>query len=383
MVNTSLDETLEKIRIGFLFDHPFLSVLALSLPFVLRDNAHEAFETDGSRLYFDASKAARYAKEELKYLYAHILLHVLLKHAYRIGERDGTLWNRSCDIVINLLLQSFERVGAMPEDEVALERFEQMSVEEVYHALYRESSEAQGKPDEQNPTQSKRDLIEQQGVDEAAQESLDALIVQAMGAARKQGNLSAAFLERITETTRPKLDLFTLLHAYLSESFFHKSVDFSKPNRRFIHQGLYLPGWRHDRDRLELFIALDRSMSISPATFMRFLGVIEGVLGMGGEFEICIVPFDTTVDEASVVRYGALAPRPKELSFEKGDGGTDFGALSRYIEPHLGVESVVLVLSDGLFKIERSLGVRTLFLISETKQIPRMRSYGDVVYFDL
>ncbi|MBN2895413.1 MAG: hypothetical protein JXK05_05930 [Campylobacterales bacterium] len=377
-----MNELLEKIRIGFLFDHPFLSVLALSLPFELRTNRHEAFETDGYHLYFDEAKAARYGRDELKYLYAHILLHVLLKHAHRIGERDASLWNRSCDIVINLLLRSFERVGVMPEDEVMIERFEEMSVEEVYHALYQEQSDAQDKPDE-NPSESKRDLIEQQGSDQAAQESLDALIVQAMGAARKQGNMSAAFLECITQTTRPKIDLYTLLHAYLSESFFHKSADFSKPNRRFIHQGLYLPGWRRDHDRLELLIALDRSMSISTETFMRFLGVIEGVLGMGGEFEIVVVPFDSAVNPNSVVRYGALSQRPKKLSFEKGDGGTDFGAFCDYIKPHLGVESVLLVLSDGLFKIEHALGVRTLFLISETKQIKRIRPYGDVVHFEL
>ena len=64
------------------------------------------------------------------------------------------------------------------------------------------------------------DLLE--GDAEAAQESLDTLIVQALGAAQKQGNIPASFLEVIREVTRPKIDLETLLHTYLSESFFDK-----------------------------------------------------------------------------------------------------------------------------------------------------------------
>ena len=66
----------------------------------------------------------------------------------------------------------------------------------------------------------------------------------------------------------------------MTESFFDKQSDFSRPNRRFIHQELYLPGYRQENNRLNLYIALDRSMSISRDTFSRFLGIIDSVLRM-------------------------------------------------------------------------------------------------------
>jgi predicted metal-dependent peptidase len=379
----ALNQRLEKIRIQFLFDHPFLSVLALSLPMHFRQNPHEAFETDGRAIYVDDAMAGTLGEPQLKYTYAHTLLHVLLKHAFRMGGRDAGTWNRSSDIVINLLLSDFERVGERPADEILMEKFRDNSVEEVYNTLYSENPEGEGTPDEENPKEEKRDLIESEGETQAAEEELDALIVQAMGAAQKQGNIPASFLEVIREVTRPKVDLETLLHTYLSESYFDKTTDFSRPNRRFVHQELYLPGYKRERNRLNLTIALDRSMSISRDTFARFLGIIDGVLRMSADFSVRVVPFDDRVDASDVVSYDAQDAKPPEVAFAKGNGGTDFNALLEYLRGSDTFDSALMVLSDGFFKIGRSCEMNTLFLISEKRNMARLEPYGDVCYFDL
>lgn len=380
---TILSKRLEKIRIGFLFDHPFLSVMALSIAMPMRQNPHEVFETDGAVIYVDETMAQTLSDEHLRYTYAHTLLHILLKHAYRMGGRERKMWNRSSDIVINLLLSDFERVGERPETEVMLEKFRDRSVEEVYNTLYQEQPDGEGTPDDSDPKEQKLDLIENEGDSEAVQEELDALIVQALGAAQKQGNIPASFLEVIREVTRPKIDLETLLHTYLSESYFDKISDFSNPNRRFIHQGLYLPGYRRERSRLDLYIALDRSMSISREEFSRFLGIIDGVLRMSSDFHVTVVPFDEEVDEEAIVIYDAQAAVVPEVAFAKGNGGTDFGVVLAYLEGKGSHESALMVLSDGMFKIERSCEMNTLFLISEKKNMKRFEDHGDVFYFDL
>jgi predicted metal-dependent peptidase len=374
---------LEKIRVQFLFDHPFLSVLALSMPLQWRTNPHELFETDGVTLFVDSEKAAPYTDKQLKYQYAHTLLHVMLKHPFRLGGRDSKVWNRSSDVVINLLLKDFERIGERREDEVLLEKFSDMSVEEVYNALYEENPEGEGRPDEENPQEQKLDIIENEGDSEAAMEELDTLIVQAMGAAQKQGNIPASFLEVIHEVIRPKIDLETLLHSYLSESFFDKQSDFSRPNRRFIHQGLYLPGYKAERNRLNLYIALDRSMSITTELFSKFLGIIDAVLRMSADFSVSVIPFDESVDEASIVSYDAQSLKPPTLSFAKGNGGTEFTPVLEYLQHKNSYESLLMVLSDGFFKIEKAAEMSTLFLVSEKRNMKRFERYGDVVYFDL
>jgi len=380
---STFSKQLEKIRVQFLFDHPFLSVLALSLPMHLRANAHEAFETDGRAVYVDETLSAGMSEAHLKYNYAHILLHILLKHPFRMGGREHKTWNRSCDIVINLLLKDFERVGERPEEEVLLEKFDDMSVEEVYNALYSENPDGEGTPDEENPQEQKLDIIESEGDSEAAMEELDTLIVQAMGAAQKQGNVPSTFLELIRETTRPKVDLESLLHSYLSESFFDKETDFSSPNRRFIHQGLYLPGYKRERNRLNLYIALDRSMSISTDIFSKFLGIIDAVLRMSADFSVMVIPFDDEVDESSIVCYDAQEAKPPEVAFSKGNGGTLFSPVIEYLKDKNTHESALMVLSDGFFKIEKAAPMSTMFLVSEKRNMKRFERYGDVVYFDL
>ncbi len=384
MVSTSSDflKKLEKIRVNFLFDHPFLSVLSLSLPMEYRKNEHEAFETNGVCIYVDETLCSSLSDEELKYTYAHTLLHILLKHPFRMQERDHGVWNRSSDIVINLLLSDFERVGVRPAFEVMLEKFRDKSVEEVYNILYEESEDGEGTPDEENPTQEKLDLIENEGDTSAAMEEIDALIVQAMGAASKQGNIPSSFLEMIKEVIRPKIDLETLLHSYLSESFFDKQTHFSHPNRRFIHQGLYLPGYKRERNRLTLYIALDRSMSISRETFSKFLGIIESALKMSSDFAVTIIPFDDSVDSDKIVTYDAQERR-REIVFEKGNGGTLFEPLLEYLRKKSQTQALLMVLSDGLFKIEKSAALETLFLVSEKKNMSKLEAFGSVVYFDL
>lgn len=55
----------ERIRIHFLFNHPFLSVLALSVPTRYITNAKSAFQTDGFSLSIDEEKLSRYSEEEI------------------------------------------------------------------------------------------------------------------------------------------------------------------------------------------------------------------------------------------------------------------------------------------------------------------------------
>lgn len=381
-ISSELQKRLEKIRVQFLFDHPFLSVLALSLPMHFQDNPHEVFETDGMKIFVDESKVPSFNDAQLKYTYAHILLHILLKHPFRMKERDGKLWNRCSDIVINLLLSDFERVGERPKNEVMMEKFRDKSVEEVYHTLYQENPEGEGTPDEENPQEQKLDLIENEGDTQAAMEEIDAVIVQAMGAAQKQGNIPVSFLEVIHEVIRPKIDLETLLYTYMTESFFDKESDFSRPNRRFIHQDLYLPGYRQEQNRLVLYIALDRSMSIDQKTFSKFLGIIDAVLRMSTDFKVTVIPFDDMVDSTKIITYETQDILPK-ISFEKGNGGTEFKPLLTYLQGATELNATLMVLSDGFFKIEEAPPISTLFLVSQKRNMKRFDRYGDVFYFDL
>lgn len=71
MKTISYKEIFEKIRINFLFNHPFLSVLALSIETNYEENKNSAFLTDGFKITIDTKKLKKYSKYEINYLYAH------------------------------------------------------------------------------------------------------------------------------------------------------------------------------------------------------------------------------------------------------------------------------------------------------------------------
>ena len=129
---TSYKDIFEKIRINFLFNHPFLSVLALSIDSEFKENVNSAFLTDGFKITIDTSKLEKYSKDEITYLYAHTLLHIVLKHPYRQKTRDKHIWNQACDVVINNILTTFENIGTRPVDEIVDLAFKDKCVEEVY-----------------------------------------------------------------------------------------------------------------------------------------------------------------------------------------------------------------------------------------------------------
>ena len=110
--------TAERARRWFVNSYPLLGALAASFkiiedPIVCRrlgitvaainDEAKELFVNPGAALSF----------EEAKFVLAHELLHVGLRHEARRRGRDAHLWNVACDFVINHWLIEMG-IGALP-----------------------------------------------------------------------------------------------------------------------------------------------------------------------------------------------------------------------------------------------------------------------------
>jgi predicted metal-dependent peptidase len=123
-------------------------------------------------------------------------------------------------------------------------------------------------------------------------------------------------------------------------------------------------------------------MSIKRETFSKFLGIIDSVLRMSSDFKVTVIPFDESVDVDKIVTYDAQDIKPVVM-FEKGNGGTLFEPVVKYLNTESEMESTLMVLSDGFFKIESAPPMNTLFLVSEKQNMKRFEAYGDVFYFDI
>lgn len=392
---TSYKDVFEKIRINFLFNHPFLSVLALSLETNFEENKNSAFLTDGFKITIDTKKLEKYSKDEITYLYAHTLLHVVLKHPYRQKTRDRYIWNKACDIVINNILSTFENVGIKPTDEIMDLTLKDKCVEEVYEILYKKKKEElskttadnKGKIDSNEYDKSKLDLDEVLTKNEKInQEKIDGIIIQALSIAKKASNVYEGMSVEIDTLIKPEIDLHDVLKEYLISSFFEKQITYERPNKRFIDRGIYMPGTKKLNDNLNIFIALDSSSSVTLDEYKKFLGIIMEIAQSFYEYKIDILPFDLKVKEEYIISFDSFNPLSSDnLLIPKSNGGTSFDECLRYLKKSSEIrnDSLLIVLSDGEFELSESLLCNTLFIISNKKNLRKFESHGRVIQFNI
>ena len=93
-------------RLQLMLNHPYLANAVARLPVV---NAHkmdwcETMATDGYYIYVNPSFCEDLNDEELKTVIAHEVLHCILGHLDRRGNRNRKRWNFAIDYAVNLLL---------------------------------------------------------------------------------------------------------------------------------------------------------------------------------------------------------------------------------------------------------------------------------------
>lgn len=405
ILSKELNSLFEKIRINFLFNHPFLSVLALSIPTTFGQNGRSAFETNGYTIRVDTQKLEHYTPKEITYLYAHTLLHIVLKHPLRRQGRKIDIWNQSCDIVSNLILEDFNNIGIRPDDEFIDSDLKDKYVEEVYEILQTKESESKDDGSEEESKESKakaeenpkgkekvhrynpqkRDIDEVENInsDKGEREKLDGVIIQALTIAKRSTNQYSRMQIEIDELIKPEISLEDTLKEYLISSLFEKESSYTRPNRRFVYQGIYMPGYKKRDEMLEIYIALDSSSSVTLDEYRRFLGVIQDVCEGFYEYKITLLPFDLEVKKSHIVEFDSFnAWSSKDMFIPKSDGGTNFNAVLGHLKATtITANSLLMVLSDGEFEVNESLVSQTLFVLSEKKNSQKFNHLGRTILF--
>ena len=100
------DEVSQKI-LRFVKDELYLDMrfmdMALSGLTCMANENIDTFATDGSYLYYYSGQVIRAFKVNSKFLnrlYLHTVLHCVYGHLWLCGERDRTMWDIACDIIV-------------------------------------------------------------------------------------------------------------------------------------------------------------------------------------------------------------------------------------------------------------------------------------------
>ena len=305
---------IQKARTTLLLDHPFFGTLLFRLGAQARSSI-ATMATDGVSLYFNPQFVESLSTAEIAGTLAHEVMHPALQHHTRRGGRNPRRWNMACDYAINPML--VDAGLTLPKDVLLDNRFHGMSAERIYNLLEDEeqgqisssdadterqddSADSGGDSDSSDSSSSKDDMDDPhtpqiaggigqvldapepengQG-DTVAEQARDWQIAveQAENVAKLAGKLPAGMTRSLEAAQAARVDWRELLRRAWSETI-PADYSWTRPNRRHVWNGLYLPGLVCEGVG-EIVIAVDCSGSINARQLGLFEAEVRSILAV-------------------------------------------------------------------------------------------------------
>jgi predicted metal-dependent peptidase len=337
--------------------HVFFASVAVRME-TLPDWSVETAATDGRQILYNPEWFGALSAEHARAVLAHEVLHVAYKHMCRCQGKDFKRWNIATDLAINPILVeagfSLPAGGLMPGQGTYAKLPIGKSAEWYYDNLPQEEGqdnqegqeEGQGQGQgqgEQDP--GKMGSVKQPGDGSqaaAAQAEAEAheIIAQASQAAKGRGQLPSGLARAVEQSLMPKADWKETLRAFVSRQS-RNDYSWSRPNRRYIAQGLYLPGL-HSEELGDVVCAIDTSGSIDGKTLDVFAGELQGIMDSFPEAQMTIVYHDSMVQH---VQHWAASNGPLVLE-PRGGGGTDHRPVFDWIGQNGEIPTCLVCLTD-------------------------------------
>ncbi|BCH33191.1 hydrolase [Mesorhizobium sp. L-8-10] len=360
----------------------FYGALAMYLEPVERLDIETA-QTDGTNFAYNPDYVMSLSDAALVGLWAHEISHVSLLHHARIGETwDMGEANIAADLAIDapLIRQGFTVPDAMIDP-----RYDGMGFEEIYFARQQErrkEQERSGKPQAgqgapqagagapgapmpgnqpagagkpgngqgeaaagSRAVNGKGGIVRPGDAGEAAAEAQAEAwrvrVVEAAAVARRAhaGTLPGELARMVEAAKAPQLDVRAELARFI-DSRVVTDITWSRPNRRTIGQGIYLPSQTVDGLEHVVF-AVDTSGSIDNHMLANAAAEIEAAHGDGRIRRLTVIYADTKVKSLQEFEAGdeiKLVPA--------GGGGTRFADTFQRIADDFADATAVIYLTD-------------------------------------
>jgi predicted metal-dependent peptidase len=356
-------DALRKARIQLTLGHAFLAAATLRLPFKEARGRDwcQTMATDGYHIFFNPAWVSTLDLPACMGVVAHEVLHVLLGHADRRGDRDPELWNIAADHAVNLLLR--DQGFALPAGGLEDASFRGLTSEAIYDRLLERQREraAAGKDDETGAAgrpsarlPDSRDLLDPNDLraadlrDDDAPDAENRRLIrrQLLGEMRRalHGTTSGFFADEIELAREGRIDWRLLLRRFLFDRVRSdwRSYPYSK---RWIHRGLYMPSVGIESPG-HLVIAIDTSGSVSNRSLAQTFAEVRALRDVF-PCELTVIQCDAAIQQIEhyAAEDGTSVPA---IQSAQGRGGTDF----RPVFDWLGNEAVtahvaLLYFTDG------------------------------------
>lgn len=350
-----------KARTVLLVGQPFFGCLALHMDLVEVTNADmvPTMAVDGTNIYYHPPFVLSLSEQELVGVVAHEVMHCAYRHFSRRSHRNPIIWNWAGDYVINadLLKAKF----TLPKERLHDSKYDGFSTEEVYEKLKQEV-----KKQIQEATRysggghldpmadkgrcggvidagslGKKPGSSSKAEQEAAERKWDTTVRIAVNVAKRtNAGQVPGYLERLVKQLRePRVSWRELTRQFIDQSM-TKDYSWQRPNKRYLGQGLILPGFISDALH-EMNFGIDVSGSITHEMAEFMLGEVAGALNDGTADKMNVIYFDTAVRHVDTYVPGDLV-QCKVIA----GGGTDFDDTFKWISENAADAQCTVVLTD-------------------------------------
>lgn len=372
-ITSELDRKFQKAKSLLMLDHPFFGAAVAKRPIVWSDSIPTACMSATGQITISPKFAEPLTVKQLQFLLAHEAMHYMLSHSLRRKHRDAEAWNVAADKVINDTLID-AKVGDFIDGGATMRDARNYAAEE----LYDENDSGGGGPggtgsDIGDPVDDDGNALDAaQQHEQEARAKVETL--QAAKVAKAMGKLPAG-LERLIEEM---VAVHTPWHEILERFMAARQKDdysWANPNRRFIGQGIYIPGQNYIPKMGEVVIGVDTSGSIGQKELDEFNAHVNRILETCNPAKVHVVYCDAVVNHVDTYEPEDF---PVRLT-PHGGGGTRFQPVFDWVDKEGIDPEAVVYLTDGYgdstFTTHHA--SKTVWLTTGTKKF----GFGTVVEF--
>ena len=325
---------------SLLANQPFFGSLALRMPLTESEKV-KTLASDGELIRYNPQWVKDNTADQIKAAMSHVVMACALKHHVRRGERQYGRWQEASRLVTLPYLRDSgltDAVGGLD-----------MSAEDAYETIPESDDEqpdpqdqpgggdgqgqgqgsgqpppgdsdgqGQGKGDpDPNGQGEVQDAPAEADVTEQEQE-WDEAMHQAAAVAKAQGKLPGSLQQFIDGAHGGLVDWREILRRFMTDAAAN-DYTWTRPNRRFIDDGLYLPAL-HSEAMPPIVFAIDTSASLDNLALSDIWGEIRSAVEEVQPENVTVIQCDTRV--TSIEQYD---PHDLPDAIEaKGRGGTSF-----------------------------------------------------------
>lgn len=315
--------------------------------------------TDGRNVTYGRKFIEKLTDPELRFLILHENYHKAHRHLstwHSLYKKNPRLANVSCDYVINLALADLddnEGFITMPANGCLDERFRGMDSGQVFRILEQEQQGQKGKGKGQGQGQGQGEGFDQHDWDAAkdmteaerreVQDAIDKALRQgAILAGKRKGNIDRS----IGELLEPKVNWREALREFIVSVAAGKDQStWRTVNRRFISQGVYMPG-SYSESIGRIGVDVDTSGSIDHNALQEAMSEIKSICETVRPEAVDLLYWDHVVQAHE--KYGVHELDQLIASTKpKGGGGTTPSCITKYMREHNIKQECAIVFTDG------------------------------------